>query len=376
MDLSLSKKQQATVAAAITLFCAVFILFFLGTLFWLLGTMVVRFSNVLLPLAVAGALALILKPYYAWLTKKCRGHGLPAVILVYVSILLPLLLLLVLVGGKVAAELADFLVQLSVWGREVAQSIQENMPALQALWEEHGLQTKMTTALEEHGGAILAGITDFGTLLASGVHNVFLWITGMFGWAVLPVYLAFMLMAKPLKRSQVEGLLPFLKKDTRDDVIYLGEEFVNIVVAFFRGQLLVALAQGVLFAIGFVMVGLQYGLTLGLVLGFLNIVPYLGSMVGLSIAIPLAFFQDGGGIMKVVLVLTVFTSVQCIEGYYLTPKIMGERTGLHPLMIIVAIFFWGSVFGGITGMVLAIPLTAFLVVFWRLAKSKYIQEIV
>jgi predicted PurR-regulated permease PerM len=72
----------------------------------------------------------------------------------------------------------------------------------------------------------------------------------------------------------------------------------------------------------------------------------------------------------------VFTIVQMIEGYLLTPKIMGERTGLHPMVIIVAVFFWGSALNGIAGMILAIPLTAFLVVFWRLAKERYIGELV
>ena len=75
-------------------------------------------------------------------------------------------------------------------------------------------------------------------------------------------------------------------------------------------------------------------------------------------------------------VLVVFLIVQMVEGYYLTPKIMGGRTGLHPMMIIFAIFFWGTALGGIMGMILAIPLTAFLVVFWRLAKEKYITELV
>jgi predicted PurR-regulated permease PerM len=70
----------------------------------------------------------------------------------------------------------------------------------------------------------------------------------------------------------------------------------------------------------------------------------------------------------------VFTLVQLIEGYFLTPRIMGDRTGLHPMAIIVAVFFWGSALSGILGMILAIPLTAFGVVFWRLAKEKYIKE--
>ena len=80
--------------------------------------------------------------------------------------------------------------------------------------------------------------------------------------------------------------------------------------------------------------------------------------------------------MRVRSVLVVFTVVQIIEGYLLTPKIMGDRTGLHPMVIIVAIFFWGSALNGIIGMILAIPLTAFLVVFWRLAREKYIRELV
>ncbi len=127
---------------------------------------------------------------------------------------------------------------------------------------------------------------------------------------------------------------------------------------------------------GFALVGLQHGFIIGLLLGFLNIIPYLGSMLGLAIALPLAFFQADGGPLRLGLVIGVFVIVQLIEGYYLTPKVMGERTGLHPLTIIVALFFWGTAFDGIAGMILAIPLTAFLVVFWRLVKTKYISEIV
>ena len=80
--------------------------------------------------------------------------------------------------------------------------------------------------------------------------------------------------------------------------------------------------------------------------------------------------------VTVALVLGAMMVVQLIEGYYLTPKVMGDRTGLHPLTIIVALFFWGTAFDGLAGMILAIPLTAFLVVFWRLARDKYIKEIV
>jgi predicted PurR-regulated permease PerM len=131
--------------------------------------------------------------------------------------------------------------------------------------------------------------------------------------------------------------------------------------------------MGVLLALGFTIIGLKFGLFIGLMLGILNIVPYLGTIIGLSIALPLAFLQPAGGVNLVGLVLLVFVIVQNIEGWYLTPKIMGHRTGLHPVTIIVAIFFWGTALGGILGMILAIPLTAFFVTAWRLLKRKYLS---
>ena len=195
-------------------------------------------------------------------------------------------------------------------------------------------------------------------------------------WAFFPIYYSFFLMTETTKPADLKGYLPFLKPETRKDIVYLFGEFVNIMVAFFRGQLVIASIQGVLFAIGFSLAGLKYGAVIGITLGFLNIVPYLGNIIGLGTALPIAFFQEGGGIGRVVAVLVVFAIVQSIEGYFLTPKIMGDRTGLHPVVIIIAIFFWGTALSGISGMILAIPLTAFMVVFWRLAREKYVRELV
>ena len=95
----------------------------------------------------------------------------------------------------------------------------------------------------------------------------------------------------------------------------------------------------------------------------------------LAVALPTAYFQAEGGWELLGLTVIIFVVVQMIEGMILTPKIMGDKTGLHPVAIIVAILFWGAALGGIMGMILAIPLTAFLVVFWRLLKEKYVREI-
>ena len=115
---------------------------------------------------------------------------------------------------------------------------------------------------------------------------------------------------------------------------------------------------------------------IGMALGMLNIVPYLGSMVGLAVALPIAFFQADGGLGTCLLLLVVFAIVQQIEGWFLTPRIMGSRTGLHFMAIVVAILFWGTVFDSVLGLVLAIPLTAFLESLSHLAREKkYIPEI-
>ena len=223
--------------------------------------------------------------------------------------------------------------------------------------------------------ALLEGLQVVGGRALSAGASVARGVGTLAAWAVLPVYFAFFLMAESKRKLDLDHMLPFLKPDTRKDASYLITEFVNIIVAFFRGQLIIAFLQGLLFAIGFSVVGLKYGFVLGLVLGFLNIIPYLGSMIGLGIGLPLAYFQEGGGPALIGLVMLVFVIVQLIESYGLTPRIMGDRTGLHPLAIIVAVFFWGSALQGILGMILAIPLTAFLVVFWRLAREKYIGEV-
>ena len=153
---------------------------------------------------------------------------------------------------------------------------------------------------------------------------------------------------------------------------YLLHEFVDILVGFFRGQLIIAFLQGLLFAVGFSLIGLRYGFIIGMALGMLNIVPYLGSMVGLAVALPIAFFQADGGVGTCLLLLVVFAVVQQFEGWFLTPRIMGSRTGLHFMAIVVAILFWGTVFDSVLGLVLAIPLTAFLESLWHLAREKYI----
>ncbi len=371
-----SEKQQTAIATAITILSAVVIVAAVGAILLLMAIFVRRFSGVLMPLVVAAVAALVFHPYYQFFREKLRWPTLLALAAVFLSALIPTIAFFWFFGALVVHQVSDLVQGMPAWWEEATLSVHERWPRFQVLFEESALGQQIRAVIDANQEEILQRVQSFGSRALSAGFDFLKGLGALLGWAVLPVYFAFFLMADPGGFEKLDRLLPFLKPETRKDVIYLANEFVNMIVAFFRGQLIIAFLQGVLFAIGFSLVGLRYGFILGLVLGFLNIIPYLGSMVGLGVTLPLAFFQAGGGFSKLVWVLVIFTLVQMIEGYVLTPKIMGDRTGLHPLVIIVAIFFWGSALGGILGMILAIPLTAFLVVFWRLAEEKYIGELV
>ena len=197
--------------------------------------------------------------------------------------------------------------------------------------------------------------------------------------AVIPIYLFYFLSSNRNLIDDLEGELGFLSTSVKEDVVFLIREFVGIMVAFFRGQLLIGLLMGIGYAIGFSISGLKFGIALGLLFGLLNIVPYLGSIVGIVTALLVAYLQPGGisetGQWTVLLGCGIsFVVVQLIESYYLTPKIMGQQTGLHPVVVIVSIFFWGSALGGILGMIFGIPLTAFIIIAWRLLCRKYFNR--
>jgi predicted PurR-regulated permease PerM len=369
--------QQSVVASAFALASLGVIVFIVLAAFRYLVQFFNTFSSVFMPLLVAGLVALILKPYYAFIVQRLRMPPILSVLIVFVTVLLPFTAFIWFFGALAVGEISALAQQLPVLIDQTRDwlEVTRKDAHLRDFLVKYEIVERAKTLVASKADLIAGGLQRLAWGTVSAGASAFGTIIGFFNWFVMPIYLVFMIMAKPFHKEDIEGLFPFLNESTRRNVIYLGEEFIKIIVAFFRGQLLIAFAQGMLYALGFSLVGLNYGFVLGLMLGFLNIIPYLGSMIGLAIALPLAFFQPEGGTLTLALVLAVFLIVQNIEGYILTPKIMGDKTGLHPMAIMVALFFWGTALGGIVGMILAIPLTAFLVVVWRLLKQEYIQEV-
>jgi predicted PurR-regulated permease PerM len=371
--LGLSENQRKVVRAAVTTLALFVLVGGIGALGKLVADFLAAFSTVFLPLVVAGVLALVLNPYFEWLRRRLPSAV--AVAVVFLSLLLPIVGFFWFFGALAFDQIADLARRLPSWWEQAIGTVRERWPQVQLFFRENPLGQQIREAASGQAGALASGLQSVGSKALSFGAMLLRWTGALFAWAVLPIYLIFFLLAdRSTFRNWERQVLPFLKPETRQDVVYLGSEFVRLVVTFFRGQLVIATAQAVLYAAGFSLVGLRYGFILGLTLGFLNLIPYLGSIVGLGVALPLALFQEGGGWWLVGAVVAVFSAVQAIEAYLLTPRIMGDRTGLHPMAVIVAIFFWGTALEGILGMILAIPLTAFLVVVWRLARERYIRE--
>ena len=318
--------------------------------------------------------ALVFRPFYDWLRGPGRLPVPAAVAAVFLSALVPLGVFVAFFGNLAVEQLVGLAAQVPAWWADARALLEERLPQAFEMLESSGLGDRLSEIAVAQQAAIFEWLQTMGVQAVTVGFGVARGLAALLSWIITPVYFAYFLTAG--FRLDTDRVLPFLKPETRADVTYLLHEFVDITVAFFRGQLVIALLQGLLFAAGFSLVGLRYGFVIGLALGLLNVIPYLGNMIGLAVAIPIAFFQADGGWVTCVLVLAVVLVVQQIEGWLLTPRIMGQRTGLHFMAIIVAVFFWGTALGGILGLIVAIPLTAFLASLWHLAREKYIPEIV
>ena len=379
-SLSFSERQNGIIAAGITVLCATLVTAFVAIILWGLFRLLSAVSVVITPLLVAMILTLIFKPYYLWLHAHLKRSNLLAIPALFFSILIPIGALLFFFGSLFVGQLVALFEYLPTLLEKVSQALTASNPNLQSFLTKFGLAEKLPFLTDPD--AFIATLIDkisfgdMGGMALSYGMDAIKYLVSLIGWLVVPVYLIYFLTAKPFSGKNAENFLPFLKPDTRKDVSYLIDEFFAIIVAFFRGQVIIAFIQGFLFGIGFSLVGLPYGMLLGLTLGCFNLVPYLGNIIGLAVTLPMAFFGEGGSGLRLGLVMGVFCVVQFIDGYFITPRIQGKKTGLNDVAIIFSLLFWGVVFKGILGVLLAIPLSAFIVVFWRLLKNKYIKELI
>ena len=186
----------------------------------------------------------------------------------------------------------------------------------------------------------------------------FLGVTGfLLSLVMVPIYLFFLLKERPAIERRWKEYLPLRNSPLKDEVAIVLGQINNYVIAYFRGQLLVCLIDGILIGTSLFLLGLNFAPLIGVLVVFLTMIPYLGIVVCWVPAVLIATAQWGDWFHPL-LVTVVFFGVQNLEAIFVAPKIVGDSVGLHPMTVIVSIFVWGLLIGGLLGPILAVPLTA------------------
>lgn len=205
-------------------------------------------------------------------------------------------------------------------------------------------------------------------LLSAGEKSLSL--LGLFAnLCLLPVVLFYFLRDWDVMVAQVGELIP---RHWIDQAAYIGREVDQVVAEFLRGQLSVMLALSVFYSLGLWLVGLDMALSIGLIAGLLSFVPYLGFALAFIMALILALLQFAS-LPQVLPVLLVFGLGQLVESFVLTPLLVGDRIGLHPVIVMLALMAGGQLFG-FAGVLLALPVSAAIAVGLRHTKQSYLRS--
>jgi predicted PurR-regulated permease PerM len=209
---------------------------------------------------------------------------------------------------------------------------------------------------------LLAGVWKTVRTSVGGVLGAFGFLLSMI---IVPLYLYYFLIESAKIKETWSNYLPIRASAFKDEVVDCLTEINGYLVAFFRGQLFVSVLNGISTGVGLMVIGLDFGLMIGLLLCVLGIIPYLGIALCWIPAVLIATVQGGSALipgdpwwMLPLVVSLIFAVVQQIDGFLITPRVVGESVGLHPMTVIVSVVVWSLLLGGLLGAILAVPLTA------------------
>ena len=222
---------------------------------------------------------------------------------------------------------------------------------------------------------VLRKTWDFVTNSVGGFLGVFGFLLSMI---IVPIYLYYFLIESKTISESWGDYVPLRASALKDEVVSALNEINGYLIAFFRGQLLVSLINGTATGLLLIAVGLDFGLLIGIALCFLGLIPYLGIALCWIPAVIIASIQGGSWCIPAsadwyvfpLVVTVIFAMVQQVDGLFITPKIVGESVGLHPMTVIVSVFAWSLLMGGLLGAILAVPMTATVKVLLR----RYVWE--
>jgi len=343
--------------------------------FWLAlllvgGGLLYLLSPILMPFLASAALAYLGDPLVDRLERLQLGRWrLPrtaAVAVVFTVIFLVLLLLLLILVPQLEAQISTLLKKLPGyldWLRaQVLPWLREHLQVEGGLADLGVLRDLLSQHWQQAGGIVagtLGGVSRSGLALLAWLANILL----------IPVITFYLLRDWD---HIIAGLRSLLPRDSATTWVKLAGESDEVLSAFLRGQLAVMAALSVIYVIGLWLTGLDFALLIGLLAGLVSFVPYLGLIVGI-LAAGLASVLQYQGVGGLPWVAAVFVVAQLLEGSVLTPKLVGDRIGLHPVAVIFAVMAGGQLYG-FFGILLALPVAAVAMVGLRHLFGRYRTE--
>ncbi|WP_151719212.1 AI-2E family transporter [Gemmobacter serpentinus] len=319
-------------------------------LLWALG-------NVILPFIVGGAIAYFMDPVADRLERLGMSRAAATGTISIVALLAAILLALAIVP-LLFKQLTDLVNEAPEIFRRLQAFMLERFPQMQ---DE---TSTMRQTLESIGKLIQAKGGELAQTLLGSAMSV---LNAVVFIVVVPVVAFYLLLDWDRMVARVDEILP---RDHAPVVRHLAREIDKVLAAFVRGQISVCIALGTFYSVALMAAGLNYGLIVGAIAGAVTFIPYVGAIIGGALAIGLALFQFWGDWFSIGIIAGIFALGQFLEGNIITPKLVGNSVGLHPVWLLFALSAFGTLFGFV-GMLVAVPVAAALGVLARFAIDRY-----
>ena len=317
---------------------------------WYLG-------DVILPFVLGGAIAYFLDPVADRLETMGISRVWATVIITVFAIILFVLMALLIIPTLIEQTISLVNSAPEIFTK-LKNFLTERFPALMDA-NSNLRQTldSLGESIQSKGGELVNGIVSSAMSL---INVVVLMI-------IVPVVAFYMLLDWDKMVAKIDSFLPL---DHAPVIRRIAREVDQTLSSFIRGQGTVCLSMGIYYAIGLMLVGLQFGLLVGAFAGLITFIPYVGALIGGALAIGLGLFQFWGDWVSLGLVAGVFALGQALEGNVITPKLVGNSVGLHPVWLMFALSVFGTLFGFV-GMLVAVPVAAIIGVLIRFGIGQY-----
>ncbi len=334
-------------------------------LFSLTAVILYNSSTVFLQLFIAFALAYILNPAVEFLESK-RVNRIVSILIVFGIALVVCSGFTVFMVYSISSELSSMQLNLPGYAQHLYEVTPVTVKSSLGIETPDKLVLRMNELLQQARDIAPTLIKPVMAFLQKAFSSTIGLILALLGYIIIPVYLFYLLTDWPQLKVFLESFIP-----ERFRAAYAEKlaEVDTVLAGFIRGQLSVCAILAVLYSIGLYFIGIDLAIAIGTLAGVTFIIPYVGTVIGIVLSMVMAFlkFHD---ILHPLLCLGWFSLVQGLEGSIITPKVVGNTVGLHPLVAIVALLIGGQIFG-LMGMLLAVPVVAVLQVFLRSLTAWY-----